>query len=568
MQYARPGTVSVSSAPSSLSPPTFVPRYLAGVRALRPALLAAIATLAVVIGLCWPLGLDLGDAHLLTPFGDSHAWVFDWMGRHLPALPPTTCEAGYPELRAIRPIGWAPALVSLPLRALGGPLFAANLLQLLSLPLTAAATALLLARWTDAPPGVVAPLSAAVALSAPLLGHLATGELPNTQAWILPLGLFFADLALKRPTWSLALAGLGLLAAFTSPYYGLALPLILLGVGIARLKQPQSIPHGLLAAALLGLAMVPAWLYFQPDQAGGGQSLFQPALKAAATLRLPWPSPVATLDGLLLGPGRPQGSPFEPRHVATIGILWPLAGLLFRRAGRGRQAGLALAVGGILLALGPTLAVGEQLFSVGGRVFPLPVALLEALHYPTRIGGLYYRYSFLAILGFALIVAAGLPRRWMAWGLASLLLLDALRGTGLDWPRPVEAVSDAAWLEEIAGTDGAVLELPLQGPTDSQLGQGAMLRALFHRRPTTGIPRDRQGGADPARAALTAALAGPDPAEALRAAGYRWILLLDELDWYSKPDRAALEAALGPPTHTGALMAWDLGPTSPACQPR
>lgn len=104
-----------------------------------------------------------------------------------------------------------------------------------------------------------------------------------------------------------------------------------------------------------------------------------------------------------------------------------------------------------------------------------------------------------------------------------------------------------------------MLELPLQGPTDGHMGQASVLRALFHRRPTTGLLRDVQPHEHEARVILDRARR--DPAglgPALRAAGFRYVLLPRELARFSRPDEPTLRLLLGEPWHDGELVVWEV----------
>jgi hypothetical protein len=542
----------------------------------------SIAVLALCAALVWPLPLDLASSHAVTAFGDSHVWVMDWLVRQLGegALPGTTGEIGFPEVRSIRMIGWVPALLTLPLRLVMGPLAAANLMQLLSLPLTCLAGARLISRWTDADPTTAALLGAVWATCPTLLGAYATGELPNTQAWLLPLFLLSWDRATAagaRP-WHVAGAMcLGVATAFTSPYYALALPFLAVGFGLGRLRLTGGPAR--VAAALVGLlvSLLPARAWYEYGASGGADSVFQPARRAPLGLQLPYPSPVARPEELLLGASRWAGSAVESIHPVSLGPALLVAVLAAawwgrRRRGPGWAAGLLLTGIGLLLALGPTANLGGHWLRLGGTPVPLPAALLEWLGYPTAVGGMYYRYVVLLVLGLVLLLGSAaplLPRaRWWALGLLVLQVGWSVRDTGPLWPRPVEPLPVEALqaLRPAPGDLGAVLELPLQGPADGWFGQGALLRAVFHGRPTSSLPRDVPGGNRGldrvVRGGAAAGRAG-DPAamgRALAAAGFSHVLLPDELARFSDPTPSELTLWLGPPEEAQGLWIWAVQP--------
>lgn len=553
--------------------------------ALRSILLALVLPFGVCCLLWWPVPLSPGSVRPLTAFSDSHVWVFEhlWRGMVEGAALEPTCAAGYPAARSFRPIAGVPAGLWFVLRPLLGPLAAANLVQILALPLTSLATWGLLRRLGVAGRAAL-PLAVTFALCPNLLGTFATGEVSNTQGWILPL----AGLALLqvRDRWSglLWVTAVGLLAALTSPYLALALPLVLGGAVVWGFVFRER--HGVrlrLSASLAALAagLAPAWWLYQPDRAGGGGSLFRPArANLLAGLDLPHPAPVATLDSLLWHSAAPPGSPYETVHVAALGL--PLVAAVCVAVASGLRAeassrqevgrALALLAGGATLSLGPWVAVGDHLVSIAGSRLPTPVFLLEQVGWPTRMGGLYFRYSLVATLGAVLTVGVGArnTRRWCfgLWVMCALNLGQALGSSGPLWPRPVAPVAGAAALASVAGSDGAVLELPLQGPTDAQLGQAALLRAVVHRRPTTALPRSVVQKDDPTRRLWRDATRGSDGAEArtvLQEGGVRYLVLPMELQEHVRPTRPRLERLFGPPLESEGLLLWDLGPTTPSC---
>jgi hypothetical protein len=197
-------------------------------------------------------------------------------------------------------------------------------------------------------------------------------------------------------------------------------------------------------------------------------------------------------------------------------------------------------------------------------VFPGPARLLELLHYPTRKGGMYFRYAVLSTLGLTLVVASGLAGRRrataLAWGLLALQVADGVRMTGPLWPRPAERVPDLELLQSLRGDSAAVLELPLQGPLDAASGQPALLRALFLERPTSALPRDVRPHESVLPSLLDRAVHSPDPAEVLRAEGFGLVVLPELLAGGLDATERALVVALGPPTMQGKSRFWVLHP--------
>ena len=534
--------------------------YTERVRPGLPLLLAfALPTLAGVLA-SWPLALHAGTHHAPSAWGDSHVWVLAQVAEAFAAgeWPDPTSAAGFPEVRRFRPIGGPLLLVGAALVAAVGPLWAGAVLPAVSLGASGLAVAVAVrALVPGLAPGPAAALGVAFALSPPVLGLFATGELPALQLWTLALA-FHAAGAMRDggPPW--ALAGAGLVAGLTHPGLALALPLAVPLLWLGAGAPWRRLPVALLA---LGLGLAPAALAFAPAAAGGADSLFTPARPSPLLpAALPWPPPVAPLDALFWPSIRPPGSPREPVHTVWLGPLVLVGAALLPRGGR---VGPALALLGGMLALGPALAWGDR-WSVGGHRVWLPLAGLEALGFPTRHSALTYRYAVVALWGLVLLVgtaarAAGPRARAAVWALA---LAQALAGAWAAGPFP-RAIAPLAAADLPPGTDGAVLELPVQGPTSAWFGQAALLRAAAHGRPTTALPRTTTRRDGPLQAALRGAAASPDPAAALRRAGVRFVVLPADLAPFLDATEAALVRGLGSPAPGGGgAQVWDLGPAA------
>ena len=511
-------------------------------------LLAIGVPLVVCSALWWPVPAHLDTWHVHTAFADSHVWVFDRLARGAgETLPLADCMAGFPTEQTMRAIGWVPGLVAILLRPFLGALGAANAVQLLSLPASALAAALLVRRSTGADPVVAALLGAAYGLSPTLLGTFATGEISNTQAWLLPAALLAIEAARNGSAPALAAVfAVGLVSPFTSPYYALALPFL---AGFSLLPSLWSAAHRLRAVgilAVLAVSLLPAWPYYGGDAAGGRASLFRPArAQAVVPMELPHPAPVAQPETLLWHTAPAPGSDVETLHVTALGVallLLALPALWRARRASGWSLGVGLLCGGILAALGPVLYAGGQLRGVGTTAMPLPVALLEAVGWPTKQGGLYFRYAVVAELGLVVLGALALQKRrharWLALAVLALHVAEGIQASGPWSERTRSPVHGRQTLSTLAGTDGAVLELPVPGPTDGWFGQGALLRAVYHQRPTTGLPRAIQDRHHPVHRIVSQAFreSGPEQVKAqLRAAGYRLVLLPEDLAPHVQP---------------------------------
>ncbi len=498
--------------------------------------------LAVTCALFWPLPVALRGAYAPSAFGASHAWVFDhlWRGVSGETALHETARAGYPWIRQARFIGWAPAALSWPLRPLLGPLGAAWAVLLLSPALSALAAWPLLRRWTGAGALACGAGCLVYGLSPFALSTAAIGEIPKQALWCFPLFLLALERALTadRPLrWLAALAALGPLTSFTSPYFGLALPLLavagaggwlaarLTARGAAAGVSPRrlALARAGLTLAAVALSLVPALLYYQGAAAADARQLFLPALKIDALTR---PYPVATLYGLFFGDDSPWRGPWPARHLAYLGLPLLLGLAALTLAGRGRPGGgaharavgIALLVGGAVLALGPWLAARDAYTAI-----PLPALLLDAAGYPYARGGMYFRLIALSWLGAALWLASeGARRPRLAAALAALVVGDSVRASG-PWPRPVEPVPAIAYLEQMSG--GAALHLPMQEATALAVGQRALLMATAHGLYASAMPRDLlKLEISDSRAWWGRALLTARPAVTLRARGVRYVI--------------------------------------------
>ncbi|MCB9742881.1 MAG: hypothetical protein H6741_05215 [Alphaproteobacteria bacterium] len=549
---------------------------------MRRAALVVLVLGALLAGaLAWPLPLYLGEHVVHDTFSGSHAWASDHVFQSLfgeRSLSPTSA-AGYPYVRFAPFIGWLNNLFTWPLRPLFGPLGAFQLVHLLSLALTAVATLPLLRRWTDADPWICAAAALAFAFCPYLLSTLAIGETPKLQAWGFPLFLWAAQRWMDG-RWTGALLG-GLIAlglGFTSPYYGMALPLIIGVFCLVSLVRAQGWAGRAWALAPLvwtALALLPVYAYFGGQQHVQQANLMKPAMAGETGTVLPSPHPVATPADLLLGAGPVERGAFEIFHVSYLGLpLLVLALLLLLLAhgrAKGTGPGLALLLGGVLLAMGPNLAYGGHFTAI-----PLPASLLAWAGYPYVRGGMWFRLVVIAALGLSVLLAAGAARlrhgRWLAWAVLALHVADGVRDTG-PWPLVVQPLPGRAQLEAMraAGSlqDGAVLHFPLQEGIGLAEGQRMLVAAAVHGRPTTALARELLPVESSAMRAMVAqALDAPDPAAALRALGFRYVVHQPMQSLRSRVSQEELARKLGPGQGSALFMSWDLGPTTLAPQRR
>lgn len=536
----------------------------------RAALAAAAVVGCVIVAVTWPVVLHAGTHYTPSPFGMLHAWTADLLWRVLSAgeAPSPTCEAGYPWRRTALYIGWAPIVASWALRPLLGPIAAWQVVMWLSLPVTAAAGVAMLRRFTDASPLVCAALGAAWACAPFFLGVFGTGEVPNLQGGLLVAFLIGADRSLLGERGGRPLLAIAAVATpLTSPYFGLSLPFLLVGMACVRVRLAglrRLVATLVTGAVAMGVAFVP----FVGGNPTPQRNLFRPAMPSGEIDALYRTHNAASLRELFVG-HPPIDDPLRNAdHVAYLG--WPLllGGLALAVTGRGpargRAVGVALLVGGALLAMGPELALVDRSLGV-----PLPGKVLTALSSVWQRADGWYRFSALASLGLSVWVAAEATRRRrhgavIVAGLAAVQIADAVRATR-PWPRPIAPVPAREILEAVPRDDGgAVLFLPLEpGKHDATR---RMLVATVAGRPIEALTRSmnpREFGA--VAAFWQARLDAADPARALREAGVR--LVVRDEDEGDAAVRGLGERLPPPIGRADGLVVHDLGPTSPRCMP-
>ena len=536
---------------------------------LNPTWSCFLFCVAVACGLHWPLPLGLTTHWTPTAYGATHTWAADHLLSSLLALenPHWISDLGYPWIREARFIGWVPSMVSWPLNPLLGPVGAFQTVVLLSVGLSGVLAARLILKLTHCAPELASMGGVLFALSPYQLSILQTGEAPKAQLWVIPMCLLAFHACLegrKRGTYFVILAAF--LTSFTSPYYGLALPLWagLIALAAWRRKRVRA-ACSVLAATAVGL--FPALLYFR-GHPEGGLSFFRPALAPEdLSSQLPLPHPVASVSDLLLGNTHLSTGMMSTHHQSYHG-LGLLLGCLFSlwstraQKNKGRNYGYALTAFGLLLAMGPALALHNH-----STAIPLPASLLESIHYPLEAGGMYYRMVPFAVLGLTILLVSSIQSvsrasRWLAL-LVVIQTADSIRSTG-DWPLPVEALPQHDILEPTKfPSDGAVLLVPIRAARNPELAQRSVLRQLLHGRPETPLPGDlTEPELHELQRQLNTALRSPDSADFLRKKGFRFVLYAPALSLEEhRLERDRLVRALGEPLLSHGRLIWDLGPT-------
>ncbi len=532
-------------------------------------------------------GLFSGQ-HVIGAFHDGHVWGFDQVVRLLTGSESawrTTERLGWPHTVALPLVAWVPAVCVAPARLLLGPVEAFNLALILGPVGTVGVTWLWLRDVFRAPALSAAAASVCVALCPYALGCLASGQVEKVQLWCLPLVLWCADRAVRGSLrWWVFLALGTASAAFTSPFSALVLPFALVAQLVWSFGTPGSVRRvagvlGVVALVLSGVRGYYGGIESAPMDGGAHQfggarmvSAFSPGTPPAEEALLE-PSIVAQPQETLLGRHGRQGGPTRVAHVTYLGLPFLLVFLLGGgRAWRGRWLAVSLVGLGMVLAMGPRVAVNGAWLEVGGSAVVLPAAWLEVLGYPTRESGMYYRFIQLSSLGLALCLGVGVGKQFGRWGpllacaLGGLQVADSLRYTADLWPRVLAPVPHREVFQQWAAdpVPGAVVDLPLAA--DQRAGGVYMLAATLHGRATTALARQSRPEELPhlmrVQGWLKEAMALKDPVRGralLSSRGIRYVACHARC----MRDRAHvrdLSAALGPGEGSESMWWWRVEP--------
>jgi hypothetical protein len=531
-----------------------------------------------------------------SPEGDGvkHLWTLWWMRAEALGGTPglLTTLVDYPVGMQIYPIepldGLLSLLVPLP------PVPLSNVLALAHLVMLGLAAGWLgkLVSGRDRGALVAGALAQGSAFTAFTL-HVGVGEL--RQVWWIPLGLAFLVKARETRNfrWFLALAGALAGATLSCFYHGFFLATAVSLYALATLRpNPRLLLGYVLAAGLSLLIVLPVIRTFSASYA--------PRETHDAATFSEWMHARYELDALQSAALDPVEL-FVPRaHLAadrqtlayTGGRYLGWLTLALAVAGVAAAPKKALpwcgvAVGGIVLALGPVLWWNGHLVMLGGARITLPLATInralgwfaEPMNFPAR---------FVSVSMIALAVLASLATRWrgVVW-LVPLAVAETTLGDLVPWPRATITLPDMSGLGTPALPAGAVADLTpfTRGPvpTGNGLGQSplslvdpegrgrAMAAQILLDRPFATVPIERIDHWGPeglywlAALPLSGALAGGQVAdEDLRAsawlladAGFGAVMLTHHCGSL-QPSAATqvLDRWFGPRQHAACATAW------------
>jgi len=240
----------------------------------------------------------------------------------------------------------------------------------------------------------------------------------------------------------------------------------------------------LVALALASYAIVAGWLVvglIQTYQAGVFAGEHDPMNYSADLLSFVVPNAISVWSGMSEHWRSWSGTPWST--APYVGAAALAVAIYACAVVPGSRVWLAMAGMGALLALGPYVQIGGQMFPS----WPLPYAWLERAIPGLAFGGIVSRFAWLTLAGVAIAIGAALTDlrvRWRAsrpaWigAIGIIFLLEA-------WPRPMpmshypRPTFPDNWLQ---GRPGAVLDMS----ADPIVRSRALWHQMFHERPIFG----------------------------------------------------------------------------------
>ncbi len=455
--------------------------------------LAALLSLALAIGLTWPVALHPETLLVGHPGNDTwnHVWGYWWVGQSLSEgqWPGHTDLLSYPEGGTLYFIDTVQVVLFYPVVKLWGPAVAFNLVLIFGLTLSAFSAWLLARHLTG--DGIASGMALVLYGASPhLLGQAYNGISETVCAGWLPLTLYLLLRLMERPEWPRAL-GLGVVAGLcmlTSWYYGLfaALSGTILLVWYGA-RQPYVVdwkkfaPRSLLSLLVAGVMVWPAFRAFQASL-GAEDALVtrDPEFVEASLLNhnitdvlaFIKPSKTASPDLFTL-----YGEELLiVIYIGWTGLLLCSAAVVWTRRKKKIAPWIWVGVLFCVFSLGPYLNVGGEYFEYDGRKLPLPfLALYKALPVFDRIS---HPFRFVVGVNLAVGVIASMGFRHLLrnrnyrfrTGLMATMLLMVLLETRLGSPASIPIPSSEGEVPEAYSAmledevDGAVLDIPLTVP--------------------------------------------------------------------------------------------------------
>lgn len=428
------------------APPAAAPspgdRVRAALLALRPHLPALLFFAAVAALLLHPALLRLGRVVPGAPTSDTydHLWGYWWFFEELASgrLPVRTEVSHWPSgglLWFVDPLG---ATISLPFQALLGP--AAGYTIALLVQVWGGMAAGYALAWREVRERAPAVLAGTIYGASPyVLSLLYSGTVEYLALAPLPL----AWMALRRALGeggrgpAVAAAGAWAWATLGNFYYGAFVGIL---AGIAVLCERR---HGWILVLERFAAVVLSWLALSaPFLAVAGWTLTSPEAVVESASAPGWNYRTLPATDLLtfLHPGDyyfPDGRLTGNHGIVHVNYVgWVVVALALWGAWKAPRVRLPLLVTAVV-ALGPTLCVGQELVMVGRRPVPLPAALL---YFPgSPFGMVHHPFRLVVLVSMFLGLAAAhaaVGRRWLAGGAVAAVLAETLFVSPAPFPIP------------------------------------------------------------------------------------------------------------------------------------
>ncbi len=494
----------------------------------RYTLFAALAYLAITIAVTYPVTFQLATHIAGLPGNDSLEFVWSmWWFKHalldLHSSPINISVLNYPDglTFPLLPTMSQSFVLGLPLTALVSPVFAFNIVYLLSFPACALAGYWLCYDLTQD-------------RRAAFLGGLIWGFFPSKSAhalaghlfqlvvFTLPLAALFLLRAIRQPSIrNSILAGIFIALAATVHPVNVAyflLPLILVIILFILwdsrkifITNRQSLISNLQSLLITGLtALLLTLPLFLPTLLSRDQLGFLTERGVVGfsldllTFILPAPfHPL--LNGTSLADYIRQVNFFEFEHVGYLGFVPLILGAIALRS-RWRESRVWLTLGLVtaILSLGPILHIGRQTIDVPvetDRVpILLPYAYLSELPFfqwsrtPGRLNETtVFSLMIMAAFGLQTLLSRIKNQKagWAVWLIACLLIpVEYL----VRWPMPTTPIPSSPALIALAndGTGAAVMDFPV---SDNTVNLIALMQQTIHQHPLVGgrVYRDQPG---------------------------------------------------------------------------
>ena len=543
--------------------------------------LFALALAAAILWMSWPLPTQLGE--LLTSGradGDlgytlsAHWWAGEVLSGQ--ASFPINDRVYFPQGQNMAGSVWnfVPLFLSAWTHWFLDPLSAYNLAILFLMALNGVAAALLGMRLG----GSWGALGGACAILAFPFPWAEAFEGRLEQAFLAPpILVFWAAIPFRESPQAHART-LGLLMGLVATCYWFYAPIVSLGLGLYLGRSLRCRTTLRALATAFGFSLLAAFPLFL---------LIVPALEGGAFVQATSDTQhiLFTRVGQSLSPWESFSGWLGPDNLGrTLPLSCTICMVFISIKCAKARPWMLVALCGALFAMGPVLSHGNEPWVTGGRMIPLPFALLDGIPGLARF---WWPYRFLALVGIAGVACmailfsrlSGSPRRFAPLLLALLFLVEGRLILANATQKGDPSIPASSWDPEPHGhffklelpdwiqsppESGAMLEFPM-----SAVANSAPLYAPFHQLPTAHGDGIREAHIRPkafeervrSNPILAAWARGSlpqitdEPLDELYRLGFRHIVIHTDPSGFSASSQeegalvSRFQAAIGPPTH-------------------